>query len=131
MKYIRTKDGRVFYAKKKNKKDVKFANDNLHWEAIPKGCYDYFTLDYTDDEIVKVADTIEELCDGFIIGETLKIYNKSNFNFEKKIVNLGHKEYYKFENLKSIYGVIMIFENGIPRIITVAKMNELGELELL
>lgn len=110
MKYIRTKDGRILESE---------INDNrksLGYELIP---------------FIKQTDTIEELCDGFIIGETLKIYNKSNFNFEKKIVNLGHKEYYKFENLKSIYGVIMTFENSVPKIITVAKMNEKGELELL
>lgn len=67
MKYIKTIDGRVFYARKKTKKSVKLANDNLHWEAIPKGCYDYFTLDYEDDEILKQANTIEELGDTYVI----------------------------------------------------------------
>lgn len=105
MKYIRTKNG-----------IEKLDADRKHLAEYMNG---------------KKADTIEELCDGFIIGETLKIYNKSNFDFERKIVNLGHKNYCKFENLKSIYGVIMTFENGIPRIMTVAKMNDKGELELL
>lgn len=127
MKFIRTKDGRIldFNRIKLYAKSYSFNNESethlsIEWDIIRE-----------EIDILKQADTIEELCDGFIIGETLKIYNKSNFNFERKIVNLGHKEYMKFENLKSIYAVIMTFENGIPRIITVAKMNEKGELELL
>ena len=114
-KYIRTKDGRVFYARKKKTKDVKLANDNLHWEAIPKGCNDYFTLDYEDNEIVKVVDTIEELCDEFVV------YDKKN----NRYFVLGNyanmcKEY-------ELYGAIWT-DKGLQFI---ARMNSDRVLELL
>lgn len=124
MKYARTEDGHILEIGKTTdygyvvmpecKKAVHFLEKEI--EIIP---------------VIKQADTIEKLVDGFIIGETLKIYNKSNFDFEKKMVNLGQKYWVKLESLKSVYGVVMVFDNDIPRIRTVAKMNEKGELELL
>jgi len=109
MKYIRTKDGKIFYAKKKSKKDVKLANDNLHWEAIPKGCNDYFTLDYEDNEIVKIADTIDDLLDGYIC--------------HKELVRdiLVAKSYSKTYNLP-IYGCIYVEGEGF---IIVAKVVDI------
>lgn len=126
MKYIRTKDGRIFYAKKKSKKDVKLANDNLHWEAIPKGCNDYFTLDYEDNEIIKVADTIEELCDGFVIDDDVdnRVFKDIPYRHTSNFPYIQESKIY----LKTIcYGAIWT-DKGL---IYVAKMNEKGELELL
>lgn len=121
MKYIITKFGRVF------KVDSEY-NEHFYKVEVPGLCA-YTLIDKID--VIKASDNVEKLIDGFIIGETLKIYNKSNFDFEKKMVNLGQKCWTKFENLKSIYGVVLSFDNGIPKIRTVAKMSEKGELELL
>lgn len=121
MKYIRTKFGRVF------KVDSEYGK-HFYKVEVPE-FFAYTLIDKSD--VVKTSDNVEKLIDGFIIGETLKIYNKSNFDFEKKMVNLGQKYWTKFENLKSIYGVVMVFDNDIPKIRTVAKMNEEGELVLL
>lgn len=120
MKYIRTKSGRIFEVESESKFQYKV--------FVPKYLA-YTFIDKIDKD--KISDSLLSLIDGFIIGEELKIYNKSNFDFEKKMVNLGQKCWIKFENLKSIYGVILFFDNGIPKIRTVAKMNDKGELELL
>lgn len=122
MKYIRTKFGRVF-------KVVESDYSEHFCKVEVPNFFAYTLIDKSD--VVKTSENVEKLIDGFIIGETLKIYNKSNFDFEKKMVNLGQKCWTKFENLKSIYGVVLSFDNGIPKIRTVAKMNEKGELELL
>lgn len=138
--FIRTKDGRVFYAKKKSKKDVELANDNLHWEAIPKGCNDYFTLDYEDDEIIKIANTIEKLCDEFVIDFGKTNYPTTNrykryadFENLKKEIEDREKNFYRYLNIDFIvYGAIWIDgENDEPILKSIAKMNNRGELELL
>ena len=140
MKYIRTKDGRIFYAKKKSKKDVKLANDNLHWKAIPKGCDSYFTLDYEDNEIIKVADTLEELIDEFVLIHTEYDNSKDIFEATHNGTWLQHRgdNYYSFgleqvrsgnENITdlTLYGAIWT-EWGLKY---VAKMNDKGEMKLL
>ena len=108
VKYIRTIDGIIKY------------NEN---EIIFKGRH-YFITDgwsvsdyvYSEDEIVAQADTIEDLCDEFVvIGREV----------EENFITKCPKAYLKgnFE----IYGAVWC-EWGLK---FVARMNSKGELELL
>ena len=92
MKYIRTKDG---IYKMKHPWDTK------------KGQ-------------IKIADTIEELCDEFVIKDRIKVF-ETPFEDINYIKNVGLWE------IKTIYGAIWT-DKGL---IYVAKMNEKGEMELL
>ena len=98
MKYIRTKYGRILEINKMVNPCV--------YEEIGNGWVD------------KVADTIEELCDEFVIVGT---------NWQQ-IIDLEDAKYNcdKHDNLK-IYGAIWTNKG----LIYVAKMNDEGKLELL
>ena len=99
MKYIRTKDN-----------IVKHPHPNA----------EVFTFRY---EIVKQADTIEKLCDQFVLLDHNKVFLLANNNFSviRDIwKNNRYAEIY-------IYGAIWT-DKGL---IYVAKMNDKGELELL
>ena len=95
MKYIRTKDGRI-----KNWKN----------DIVVK-----------DEEIIKQADTIEELCDEFVIKAYIDSYPQIYHSVDLKELN----EFREKDTI--VYGAIWI-DKGL---IYVAKMNEKGELELL
>ena len=105
MKYIRTKYG--IY--------------KLIWDIIEKNGKKYIIEKYDgcilEKEVLKQADTIEELCDEFVaIHKTLKAtYCIQKMPFEKQDENFN------------IYGAIWT-DKGL---IFVAKMNEKGELELI
>lgn len=108
MKYIRMKDGRIMFGT---------PNDNDLTGVV---------LDYQSDEIVKIpiiaqADTIEELCDEFVIINP-DIY-------EKPTLCYGDYDEYKDELHKEdiLFGAIWT-KKGL---IYVAKLNKKGELELL
>ena len=112
MKYIRTKDGIVGICTHEDNKNVRIKyHDNLgnHCPLFSK------------EEILKQADTIEELCDEFI-----GIYKDEEEIDDKEISyfleNLSRENYFK-----EIYGAIWT-DKGL---IYVAKMNDKGELELL
>ena len=107
MKYIRTKD-RIVELKKMT------INDKL-----------------TDDYIhEKVADTIEELCDEFILVNEYRFRKpKTATELEKDFDEM--KSFYTNKNDK-IYGAIWTYDsNGVPTLKPVAKINEKGELELI
>lgn len=98
MKYIRTKDG--IYDKEKccvESQVVKFFNE---WFSI-----------------TNQADTIEELCDAFII-----LFISGEIAFEKHFEWLNN-----YAEFIAIYGTILT-DKGL---IFVAKVNDKGELELL
>jgi len=100
MKYIRTKDG-IF---EKSKLIYAF-NENE---------------EYLTKEIIKQADTIEELCDEFVLIRNDKIYSNPNWqDFMDGIIcpRINDK----------IFGAIWT-DKGL---IYVAKMNANGQLELL
>ena len=100
MKYIRTKDGRI----------VKHPHPNA----------EIFTFRY---EILKTADTIQKLCDEFIIvsdNYERPIISAMPFN-ELQLYAKGRTKY------ATCYGAIWT-DKGL---IYVAKMNEKGKLELL
>lgn len=97
MKYIRTKDG--IYEKAKY--------IYAYWENPNKN---------------KEADTIEELCDEFIIEGKLYCYA----NCYKSLKHLKSSEVYELDKC-NVYGTIWT-DKGL---IYVAKMNDEGELELI
>lgn len=95
MKYIRTKDGRILVA-----------DDNSLMSKLTTN---------------KVADTIEELCDEFVM------INEENEHYIKQDNDIHHiRRKWEIGNYK-VYGAIWT-DKGL---IYVAKMNNKGELELL
>ena len=120
MKYIRTKDG-----------IIDLYNINLSY-MIVDNYIDFNSLGRY--EIIKQADTIEELCDGFWWENTM--YKEPIF-IPNYLLALDRFNAWKESDkeLKSnsldritIYGSIYIKGKGW---VHVAKMNEKGELELL
>lgn len=109
MKYIRTKDKIMVFT-------------DLPYDADNNGNQSYKGM--------KIADTIEELCDYFIYNE----YNEDNSESGKLIFKkIFHK--YEKEQLKSIMldggGNIKLGILTDKGLIYVAKMNEDGELCLI
>lgn len=115
MKYIRTKDGRIITFVPKEK----YEND--------KATFDWFVANYCGGgiNVLKIADTIEELCDEFVV-----IYEESK-KFTKPFTSAycDISDVLKEHDLSEceIYGAIWT-EKGL---IYVAKMNEKGELETI
>lgn len=113
MKYVRTKDGRITTIK-----DEWMDNPGL-WVLGGK------------ENILKISDTIEELCD-----EIIGILNK-NIECERYETSLRIGDKLWFDDLEDaeynkkycseIYGAIWTSKG----LIYVAKMNEKGELELI
>lgn len=114
MKYIRTKDGRIVACG--TEEDSGYSKGYIRIQNKPK-------ISATNDpiEILKEADSIEELCDEFVY------YNV----YEKGYTILGDYEeayiHYGTVNETSFYGAIWT-DKGL---IYVAKLNEKGVLELL
>ena len=121
MKYIRTNAGRIydineiFYYE-----SFDSYYDKMHFEALKKEDVNPLLVCslFSTKDIVKQADTIEELCDVFVfrVGECV-IVDQDNDKFFR-----GNWKCYD-----TIYGAIWT-DKGL---IFVAKMNEKGELELL
>ena len=93
MKYVRTKDG-----------------------MLGTNPYDCIVSSYTLYDVEKEADTIEELCDEFVISYIDGFHQLASFPSKVEVM-LGH----------SVYGAIRT-DKGL---IYVAKMNDKGEFELL
>lgn len=117
MKYIRTKDGRIgVYLNKQI--------GNCHRIAFKETIETIY-----DDEIIKQADTIEELCDVYVM----------NHGFGPYLVYIDELDGHAMGQTKEMllsgqleaYGAIWVFDsNGAPTLKPVAKMNGKGELEL-
>ena len=112
MKYLRTEDNRILkYGEQADK-------------GFDKGIFEIHNIDnnafapYNSIKVLKEADTIEDLCDEFVIVGT---------NWQQ-IIDLESAKYNneKHERLK-IYGAIWT-DKGL---IYVAKMNNKGVLELI
>jgi len=108
MKYVRTKDGKVW------------TNKN------PNHDKDIFTSRYNPKEVVREADTIEELCDRVVVKDSNnkepRVYNIKKHNWRKianTLFNIRKVEWVKFA---------IWTDKGL---IYVAKMNDKGCLELL
>ena len=118
MKYIRTKDGRIYcFIEIKEIGDtiIGYVNERDK-NALDGGSY----LDKS--KIFKIADTIEELVDGYIVehvdGTICPVIPKT-FKNAKEMVKIDEPCY------------INAFIKTSEGLIFVAKMNEKGELELL
>jgi len=117
MKYIRTKDGRIAEIKDNmivKETTIEIINQKglrLVYKDRPYVC----VLNGSEDYIVKQVDTIEELCDEFVVEDTQGLHYRTD-DF-KGLENTGNK----------IYGAIWT-DKGL---IYVAKMNDKGELELV
>ena len=114
MKYIRTKDGiyRVLQWGAKRKHYVICCNGSS------QGKFDFDTK-----EVIKQADTIEELCDEFVIIDDLD--RGINTLWRTKVFSL--QEVRKMVKYNEVYGAIWT-DKGL---IYVTKMNDKGDLELL
>ena len=113
MKYIRTKDGIWLFGGTHDKGNVVIGK---------KHEYD-FGYCFSKADILKQADTIEELCDEFVVYKNTYNYDiwHSLISDDKKAVMIALKDGFE------IYGAIWT-DKGL---IYVAKINEKGELELL
>lgn len=123
-RYVRTSDGRILdfnriklYAESYSFNNQSETHLSIEWDVIRE-----------EIDIVKQADTIEELCDEIVIhyanGYHLITINNGEVTF-KDDFDYGFKLKFVLEN--EIYGEIWV--DGELR--KVAKMNEKGELELL
>ncbi len=116
MKYIRTENGHIY----------EYVEQRIYPSQYTKfGLYRY-NLNSDYEQIIAQADTIEELCDSFVIRENKKnkisLFSISNgFETAKEwAVDRGYKNY-------EILGAIWT-DKGL---IYVAKVNDKGELELI
>ena len=123
MKYIRTKDG--IYRNASVSTDLVIICRDRECEVNPS-------------DILKQADTIEELCDEFVDTSELKTTNTGGWLYDEFDSKNKCLVYYaederrtiplnEFEDLSKIYGAIWT-EWGLKY---VAKMNDKGELCLL
>ena len=127
MKYIRTKDG--VYSVYTDDLDM---NNEIDIDIAGLRAQHCRGLNYRlkIEDIIKIADTIEELCDEFVVvgipNRTIIIreidYKEQGLTL-KQYVSLLFAQY---EHI-TIYGAIWT-DKGL---IYVAKMNDKGELELL
>ena len=114
--YIRTKDGRI--AEVKENMAIKRCSENV-LRLVYKDNRSICVLTGNDD-IIKQADTIEELCDRFVVmdKETKEVMNIVSFLAYAKLWS-----YCKY----NIYGAVWC-ECGLKY---VAKLDDKGELELI
>lgn len=118
-KYIRTKDEIIDipYGNKDEKGYYTYDSDNF---LAPKKYID-------KKDIIKVANTIEDLCDRYVLKDIDIIVlndDKKEYRFE------GTNEWFNITSLeleRGIYGAIWTNKG----LIYVAKMNDKGELELI
>lgn len=124
-KYVRTKDGRIIETED-------FIAIKEYNKFMTEGTI--YKYDSEEVEIVKQADTIEELCDFIIYDNDIfwnKIYTFSNNS--KEIQNSSRRIDINQESIKKgiYYAIWTKGENKEPILKSVAKLNENGELELL
>ena len=123
MKYIRTKDGRI--AEIKENMVVRACDDatRLVYKEEP-----YICVLNGDDDILKQADTIEELFDEFVLENEIKTDEKCSI-MKRKIFEVLRKAITETMPItkQKCFGAIWT-NNGL---IYVAKMNNDGEFELL
>lgn len=116
MKYIRTKDGKIYEVVDLTKMGNYVVRVKWYGEDVD-------TTIVFRDETIKSADTIEELCDTLVVWEGKNLLTFITYN---NVQMPRFKELVK-KHILTIYGAIWT-DKGL---IFVAKMNEKGELELL
>lgn len=124
MKYIVTKDGRII---KFDTSDVEEEIAGIKYDILGfrlKTIMQFYNL--RKEDIVKVVDAIEELCDEFVMNNEIIVGSpRDGMN------RLQLADYYA-KNDKNVFGAIWV--KGVhnePILKSVAKMNDKGELELL
>lgn len=128
-KYIRTKDGIM---------KIDFEIEDELPVMIGVQTEECVIGEYRGIEVIKQADTIEELCDEFVDTSELKTSNTGGWlydefdNKNKCLVYYAEDErrtipLNEFDDLSKIFGAIWT-ELGLKY---VAKMNDKGEFELL
>lgn len=115
MKYIRTKDDRLFRVIK----DLTY--ENTYYFETKAEMLTIMTEEKYLSTMGKVADTIEELCDWFVLKEDNKI--RVLYDSLENAITCEENDIARYE----IIGAIET-DKGL---IYVAKMNSNGELELL
>ena len=124
MKYIRTKDNligeRIFV------NDIPEPQNDKERELLKK------LRENICQTIIKQADTIEELCDEFVVYtpnmySNMKVYLRYEFESKLDRAIQDYKNYQDINEEVYLYGAIWT-DKGL---IYVAKMNDKGELELL
>ena len=117
MKYIRTKDGRIYDVKKYSRLDIDDDGNYHLWHKPEFSCL--YHIDIDKEDIVKISDTIEELCDEFVI-----VLGNGLHRFVRRLSGQGKGgiTWYRQRNYKivNIYGAIWT-DKGL---IYVAKMND-------
>lgn len=125
-KYIRTKDGKIFSV---------LVSDQLSKDEVAMDIIGFRIQTAlkqnkciaNKDNILKVANTIEELVDVYILKDTETSYcGVMSKETMKHSINPGTA--YGREFYGAIWG---IDKKGIPTLKPIAKMNKEGELELL
>ena len=123
MKYVRTKDGKIYDSLALRVDEIVYKDEQGKW------CREYRTVDPLK-KALKIAETIEELCDEFVLDHPLFGDNcKCLYHSFEKAKNGIKKRSDDAHNLYDfiIYGAIWT-ELGLKY---VAKMNDKGEFELL
>lgn len=113
-KYIRTKDDELY----------KYVRDFDEYIIVTIGGMQATSI--KKDNILKEADSIEELCDNFLVEYT----NGEHTMFHDFYHLKRHYELYSqpYHNVSGRYGCIWVVGKGL---IYVAKMNNEGELEVM
>ena len=118
MKYIRTKDGEIFDYEPTHDIDVDgFIVQHINgWnEPLMK------------EDIIKTADTIEELCDVIIYTDKYGNHEIIYGSLEQKKTRIEEIKKMGLRQSDAFYGAIWVFDsNGAPALKPVAKMNEKG-----
>ena len=124
MKYIRTKDGRLFVVKNSyNFYYEGFEGEHTYFETLKGHCF-------VDDQVLKQADTIKELCDEYILKRSdeskPRVLNKDNIDYYKNFNKEGGPEHsYSIE----LFAAIWVRDiNGNILLKPVARLNDKGEL---
>ncbi len=116
MNYIRTKDGNIY----------EYVKQRIHPSQYTKfGLYRH-SLNSKYEQIIAEADTIEELCDEFVVVSKTNhfhtLYATDTYSLTKVACDISN-----MRDRYDIYGAIWTNKG----LIYVAKMNEKGELELI
>ena len=120
MKYIRMKDGRIY----KYLNGFDRHNDFAGWNWLRVEIEGNKYIEVADINVDRYADTIEELCDEFVVVCGGKDHKVATLTFEQVRDNIFNCE---VEKMTELFGSIWT-DKGL---VYVAKMNDKGELELL
>lgn len=118
MKYIRTKDGVYEIERYYEPRDY-------YWVK-----QDYDNQPIGSEEVLKQADTIEELCDTYVIKGEFGIYLVGFDELDRHAMGQTKEEL--LSGKLEAYGAIWVIDdNGAPTLKSVAKANKDGKLCLI